>query len=164
MSIRRLAASASIAAASTRRVELVEAFAHGVGGVHHHRLRELADIVAEDPVGCEIDRRHRQRRRELDLELAERSDEPTERQKRVTVGWLTPARRGELGDGQARRRLEVLAHRLRRRGAPPGCSSLSTRWIRETMSIAERRRCCSSIRRRAMLSASSCQTAVLRQS
>ena len=38
--------------------------------------------------------------------------EPTERQKRVTVGWLTPARARELGDGQARRGLEILAHRL----------------------------------------------------
>ena len=32
---------------------------------------------------------------------------------------------------------EILAHRLRRRGARPGLSSLSTRSMRETMSIAE---------------------------
>ena len=89
-------------------VELVEAFAHRVGGVHHHRLRELADVVAEDAVGREIDRRHRHGRRELDLEVVEggRADRAAEARDRRLAD--AGARR-ELGDGEARGGAEILA-------------------------------------------------------
>ncbi len=90
------------------RVELVEAFADGVGGVHHHGLRELADVVAEDAVGGEIDRRHGHRGGELDLEIVEggRPDRPAEARDRRLAD--AGARR-ELGDGEAGRGSEVLA-------------------------------------------------------
>ena len=90
MSMRRLAAKSRDGAAHRGRVELLEGLAHGAGGAHHHRMRELADIVVEHPVGAQIDGGDRERRGELDLEFVERA-QPTERQKRLIVGWLTPA-------------------------------------------------------------------------
>ena len=119
MSIRRLAASASIAAASTARVELVEALAYRVGGVHHHRLRKLPDVVAEDAVGAEIGGGDGQGRRELDLELAEGAG--ADGAAEAGDGGLAHAGAArELADGEAGRGLEILAHRFRRRGARRG--------------------------------------------
>ena len=68
-------------------VELFEAVADGVGRAHHHRLRELARVVVEDAVALEIDGRDGQRRREANLEFAERrSSQPTGRTGSRLVG------------------------------------------------------------------------------
>ena len=59
-----------MARGDSRRVDLVEAFAHGAGGAHHHRVGELAGIVVEDALGLQIGGRDGERRRQADLEFA----------------------------------------------------------------------------------------------
>ena len=92
-------------------VELVEALADRVRGVHHDAPGELADIVGEDPIGLEVDRGDGERAGQLDLELAEgtRTDRAAEARDRRLADPGLPR---EVGDGEAGGRLEIVAHRL----------------------------------------------------
>jgi hypothetical protein len=74
-----------------RRVEPLQAIADCVRRSQHNDLCKLPDVVVEDAVGFQVDSCNRERCRQANLN-SPNEPQPTERQKRVTLGWLTPAR------------------------------------------------------------------------